>query len=217
MEEEVRMLETALTDVRKAYLLLHAYQKRLLDTCRSIGDRLGCDFYQTAYHGQRPPQAGTKPFQGFDWGMLPLYNFSLVFLPPNALADPNFTKANDWMLEVRVIADSTYIALDGEWKKEPSRAKDPKDGKTSLILYAFQSTKDLKRNWYWDVYTKANWPVPLTPVRDDVKSTAIYAMAFEVSQLLNREAVDEAASKFATAIAENLGIKVPMVGDEEPA
>jgi hypothetical protein len=215
VEEEIRMLEAALVDVRKAYLLLHAYQKRLLDTCRSIGDRLRCDFYQTVYHAGRAPASSSRPFQGFDWSMLPLYHFSLLFLPPSELADPNVTKANDWMFEVRIISDSTYVALNGNWKKEPSWTKDPKDGKSSLVLYAFQSTADLKRNWYWDVYLKSKWPVPQTLVRDDGKSTAIYAMAFEISQFLDKEAVDEAVSKFATAMAENLGITMPTAIEDE--
>lgn len=215
MQDEVAMLNAALVDVRKAYLLLHAYQRRVLDACRHIADRLSCDFYYTVYHGGRAPAPGNRPFQGYDWAMLPLYNFSLLFLPPGELADPNAMKANDWMLEVRVINDSTYLAMDGKWEKEPSRTKDPKDGGTSVVLYAFLNTADLKRNWLWDVYQKTRWPAPRTLVRDEARSTAVYSVPFELSRLLDRDAIDEAVSEFATAIQTNLGIKVPVATDEE--
>ena len=145
-EKQKEQIREALLDVRRAYALLDAYQKRILNTCKYIGDKFGLLFYQTDFAtGDLPPRRADDPFSRDSRAFLPLLNVVFLFLSPKALEQTELTRANDWLLVVRVLADRGAV-------KEQSDLKGWTESDSAVWLYAFKSTEERKRSWFRDLY-----------------------------------------------------------------
>ncbi len=210
MSADLASIRAALTDVRKAYRLLSVYQTRVLDTGRYIGARIGHQFYYTIYHVGRPPNGATNPVQSNPWSMLPMFHVSFLFLPQAALENANVIRAKDWLLEVRVIGDFACVALDGGVQTRLSGLKSPEESKTLLLLYAFQSAEDRAMSW-WDLNTSlADWPEPGKVLREKEKKIISYGQCFDIAELHDRDAIDNAVERFVGDLSAKLGISVSV-------
>lgn len=107
-------IEDALLDVRKAYRLLHDYQRMVLDAVNYIGKQLGM-----TYAGGWPKYSDPSPRNGggelenwaWDWLNMVLYGFH--FNRP--LADGNMLQ-----MTILLISDTGYFASKAEPKAEPT-------------------------------------------------------------------------------------------------
>lgn len=74
-------LDSALVDVRKAFRLLHAYQRRILDTTKFITDILsksiqsGC----TDFSGIAPRNGSKMDLDRWAWDWIPMYTYEFYF------------------------------------------------------------------------------------------------------------------------------------------
>jgi hypothetical protein len=154
-------LAQSLEDVRAAYRLLHAYQRRTLDTVNLIADQFpDRTFYQwaSALYAM-PPQRGKSPFMRGAWDFMPLYNTSFLFTKGG---DSAFRpRKGDWLLEVKVETDSGHAPFIG-MDHEPTLADlgDVSEAETSASIIVWHCDRDVTGNvnWYDGVWSIESWP-----------------------------------------------------------
>ena len=89
---EIRQ-EDALRDVRDAYRIVHAYQRRILDTMNLIGDAFpeASFYYWDCHNYSHPPQRRSDIRKGWAWDGLPMHAFSVLLtrdMPEHYLVHP---------------------------------------------------------------------------------------------------------------------------------
>lgn len=74
-------LETALIDVRKAYRLLYAYQRRVMDTIKFIADTLSKNVQSgyAIYSGNAPKNGSRINLECWSWDWLNMYMYEFYF------------------------------------------------------------------------------------------------------------------------------------------
>lgn len=203
-EKKKEQLKEALVDVRHAYALLDAYQKRILNTCKYIGDKFDLLFYQTDFAtDDLPPKRADDPFSRDPRVFLPLFNVAFLFLSPR-IKESNLTKKNDWLLVVRILADREVV-------EEQSDLKGWTESNSVIGLYAFKSTEDRQRNWFWDLYQQVDWPAPAKLQTYEGKATEGYGRLFPMEDLLDKDAIDRVVSDFAQEINRELRLSVTVL------
>ncbi len=191
-------LELALRDVRKAYRLVWAYQRKVMDLVQVISDEFEThDFYAWApFATARPGQLSTNPMRHkWAWDALPFYKASFLYKGINASNQE--LKANDWLLEIMLDADD--VDFDELGRGEPDAAKFPDAAttKSMLTLMAWKCTEDTSLNWYYGVWEKQEPPENDREVL--VSSTpplAATKMTFDLAQLGDRAAILSAVAEF---------------------
>ncbi|MBY5651798.1 hypothetical protein AB9F42_02995 [Rhizobium leguminosarum] len=154
-------LRQALEDVRAAYRLLYAYQRRTLDTISLVTDQFpDRTFYQWSnLLCDMPPARGKTPFGRWTWDFMPLYNTSFLFTKGGDAS--NYPQEGDWLLEVKLGTDTGHAEFWGR-RTEPSIADlgDVADAKSalSLIVWKCAETFPKNSNWYNDVWYANPWP-----------------------------------------------------------
>lgn len=135
-------LAAALTDVRRAYRLLWAYQKRVTQCATFIRDRLGFEHGYVDYQF-RPPKNDIE--HHWAWDGLP---FALAgFVSTKRAAEDGGTgikrakrrQVADLLLYVNVVSDTALEAClyEDDWQHEPDAAKlgQPESSNSELWLY----------------------------------------------------------------------------------
>lgn len=181
-------LDGALAEVRKAYRLVAAYQRRVLDVVDLMASSLGdLKFYQWYAELGRPGNGGTPP-RG-EWSMLPMADMSLLYLPQGA--NPNTPKAGDWMLECRIRSDTGVSASTSSSLTLDSAAA----ARTTLNLYAWNCVRSNKRNWYHGLWSQQEWPEigGLVTLDSDFQ---VVSRAFDLAELRDRTSINAAADAF---------------------
>jgi len=107
-------LHHALTDVRKAYRLLWAFQKRVIAYNRIIRDRLGFEHNDAGSRFAKPN--GADPELCYTWDFLPMVQYRFVSKRVQAEKWWETPKAGDAILYVRLRADT---GLPMQSKNEP--------------------------------------------------------------------------------------------------
>ena len=203
-EKQKEALKEALLDVRRAYALLDSYQKRVLNTCKYIGDKFDMLFYQSDFSSGLPPKRADDPFSRDPKVFLPLFNVAFLFLSSKTLEQTDLTRANDWMLVVRVLADRDSA------KEQSDDLKGWTESDSAIALYAFKSTEDKKRNWFWDLFGQVDWPTPAKLQVYDGMAMEGYGRLFSLDDLFDKDAIDKTVSAFFEEIKKKLRISVTI-------
>lgn len=162
-------IASALENVRHAYRVVWAYQRRMLDTINAIT----AEFPDTRHYWWRPnmsdcikSHANSDPVQDrWAWDSLPLYNFSLLRLPrePRIGKDRDLIqpRKGDWMLEITHEADSTSLenhSVDGEPDALDFRAV--REGETSLSLFLWRCDREIGETTWADAWDNVGMDEP---------------------------------------------------------
>lgn len=155
-----RTLSASLIDVRHAYRLLWDFQRRCLDTLKYVSQQFPeREFYQWENNVvDAVPPARSDPLNSFAWSFLPFYNLSILYTRGgDARAHP---KVGDWLLEVRIAADTGWNVIDERVEPDPSKfvSVDSADSKLSIFVFKCVSDIDPKNNWFHHVWRNASWP-----------------------------------------------------------
>lgn len=148
-------LKDALIEVRKAYRLVAVYQRRILDMAKTI--QKSFDYKSYHYESSHYNVRGRAvPTDRWSLDMLPLYQgLCLLYLPQKA--DSNFTKNDEWMLEIRFDNDTGFI-MSGSSEPNPTSFKSPEKCESRLWLCAFGTFRDESNtNWLNDVYNETHY------------------------------------------------------------
>ncbi|MDW9481385.1 hypothetical protein GOB57_22315 [Sinorhizobium meliloti] len=160
MTLDERSLSASLVDVRHAYRLLWDFQRRCLDTLKLVAQQFPeREFYQWQNNVvEAVPPARSNPLDSWAWSFLPFYNMSVLYARSGeGRAHP---KIGDWLLEVRIVADTEWEMLDERIEPDPSAfvSVDKADSTLSIIVFKCVSDVDPKSNWFHHVWRNASWP-----------------------------------------------------------
>jgi len=188
-------LDAALLDVRKAYRLIYLYQRRVLDLCEEIKKALSgnLDFYYwIPSSGVSLKRFDHSPCMQDAWAFLPLYDFCALYLPHGGHYEE--LKAGDWMLIVRISADSGKPDSP-ERDVDPRTFKDVPNCESTVRLYLYYCSQASTANWYSKVFSDNQWP------RDDGKGTfdggiSTFGLKFPLARLSNAEDVSVSVKQF---------------------
>jgi hypothetical protein len=203
-EKQTGSLKEALVDVRRAYALLDAYQKRVLNMCKYVGDKFDMQFYQTDFSTGLCPKRADNPFSRDPKVFLPLFNIAFLFLSTKRVEQTDLTKANEWMLAVRVLADTD------EAKKKNDDLKEWTGTISAIGFYAFKSTEDKKRNWFWDLFCNVDWPTSGNVLPYPAMAAEGYGRLFPMDDLFDKNAINDAVSVFAEEIKKKLKVNATI-------
>ena len=152
-----RDLDEAFQDVRRAYRLIAAYQRRALD----IVDELVRQFekfqfyYWSPVQFAPPPRRSSDPVGRWAWDGLPYYCFSCLYLPVGAKLDE--PKKGEWRLKINIDADTGYSAGDDE--PDPTKFRDVTECESLLRLYGWRcEADDNVGDWYYGLWDVDDWP-----------------------------------------------------------
>jgi hypothetical protein len=165
MNADYNDLGRALCEVRKAYRVLYAYQKRVLDLGAEIAGLLQLQFFFSWYYPNLAPRAAKNPLESSAWDFLPLADASVFF---SNTGSESYSRKGDWMLEFRVISDSAYKeAWEGSHPKVPTLNgfPPPESSESCILMYGWIRTRSGSGKWMV-IHGKVDWPQPDKLLRD---------------------------------------------------
>ncbi|RAS09772.1 hypothetical protein [Ensifer adhaerens] len=160
MSLDERTLSASLVDVRHAYRLLWDFQRRCLDTLTCVSQQFPeRQFYQWENNVvDAVPPARSDPTNFFAWSFLPFYDLSVLYTRSgDRRAHPQI---GDWLLEVRIVADTGWDVVDERVEPDPSRFISVESAESKLSIFAFKCVSDVdpNNNWFHHVWRNASWP-----------------------------------------------------------
>jgi hypothetical protein len=200
-------LEDALTDVRKAYRLLWAYQRRIYDMVElAAGEFDDMNFYWwTTLHADRPVQSGTNPMNGrWAWDMLPMARVSYLFLSSDT--DRNRTMPGQWMLEVHVDSDGGFEENEEGTEPDPETFASAAESASSMTLYAWYCTAESGRNWLNGVYRVIDWPEDGEVMESAEPPFRVFGKTMAIAELSTRADVTNFVHAFQEEASAALGV-----------
>lgn len=203
-------LSGLLANVRDAYRLIWAYQRRCLDTVQVIADQFPeLSFYQwSSLLSNHPPQRGTSPFNRWTWDYIPLHSTS--FLSIRSGDNRHAPRAGEWMLEIRLRTDTAVVPTD-KVEPDPTRLEPSASSQTTMGLIGWKCVKSFRKDdsWYHSVWNVSHYPDE--DEREQNKAgtrcdgrALVYEVDSPVEKLATRSEiisfVDRAKSEFATVL-----------------
>jgi hypothetical protein len=180
-------IDEALLDVRRAYRLLHDFQRAALDAAKYVGKRVGFT-YQGGYplFSNVSPQRGRGSLENWSWDWLNLVCYDFHF--------NNGTDENHFNLLIRLFSDTGYFMSDQATAAKTDvtsfAAPEASETKVAFILYGkekwtgehdkFAETKDQVRQFL----EKDELPAKL-------RAAGIVGKCFPFSRLANEKAADD--------------------------
>jgi len=99
-------IEDLTLQLRRAYRLVHGYQRATIDLAREIATRLGLEFFSWSPVFNDPPgQRRTDITRNWAWDLLPVYSIYIAFTTPGPI------RKGSYMLIVWAEADSGFSDL----------------------------------------------------------------------------------------------------------
>lgn len=197
-------LDEALLDVRKAYRLAFLYQRRVVDLCEEIRKALSEDlifYYWTPSCCIFPKR--DLPSSQDARAFLPLYGFCVFYLPNGV--DNTELRAGDWMLTVRIAADSDNHE-DDRHEPDPLQFNDVANCESTVRLYVYYCSQPLTANWYSKVFLDNQWPRDSGEGSFD-QGIRTFGCKFPLSRMATPEGVFECVGEFARQVGAVLPLK----------
>jgi hypothetical protein len=196
-------LKNALGEVRKAYRVLYAYQKRALDISAEVAVSLQLQFFFSWYYPHLAPKPNKTPFDASAWDFLPLVDFSVFF---SNSGNGYFSRKGDWMLEIRVISDSAYTEAWDLSKVGPLEIS-TEDADSYVMIYGWIRTQRGTGKWM-DVHEAGDWPEAGKLVLMD--GAKAYGHRFEFADLADPASLKTALSKLTATLRKKLGLRLKV-------
>jgi hypothetical protein len=186
MNSSSHNVERALVDVRRAYRLLHDYQRAALDTAKYIGAQLGVT-YRDGYprFSDPAPKKGRNALNCWAWDWLNFVHFDLNFFKP--------LQQGELGLSIMFFSDT------GIYSGEPSESADPnhltfasvENSKTQVGFLLFPTWNDEWDRLLYDhdalrCFLQNDGKLP-----DALQLGGCIAKCFNFSQMSNQSATDE--------------------------
>lgn len=203
-------LTNALVEVRKAYRILYAYQKRVLDTCSRIVDSLECEGeqLQPSYawcYPESPRIGGTKDLLSFEaLDLLPLKHASLFV---TNTGDHSFSRKGNWLFEIRIVSDSDYSDLP---EKEPANGftfAPPESTDTYLMIYLWKRITKGTGDWGNDVLGKVDWPKAGKLITHHKVGAQVYGIRLEFADVDDEPSTEKTLREVAAKLTKQLNVQ----------
>lgn len=208
-------LVVALRDVRTAYRLIMAFQKRCLDmvdlAAEQFRDKL---FYQIInFTDVEFPRVTINPFDKWPTLMLPLYTSSFLYTGSDRKTPPT---QGQWMLEVRLIMDSAAWSYTNGSPGQDFMAYQPVDKTESVIsLLAWNCLETFPEGTSWrHIWTDSYWPTDEEVDQGSVTNgmdgkVQLYSVDARMESLATQEQVIAFTDRAKAAFRSKLGIDIP--------
>jgi len=188
-------LENVLCEVRKAYRLIAAYQRRILDMAKKIQNSLGYKPYQHDHPniGLRP-RGDNLPTVRRSIDMLPLYNdLYMLYLPPKA--EVFSPKRDEWMLEVTFNNDTGFKIINNNEEPDPLNFDDVESCTSRLWLCAFGVKKNMENTQWWSsVYCQIKKPTDNSHV--DTEKLWAAGKSYNLAKIPDEKALNQVVDDF---------------------
>ena len=145
--------------LRRAYRLVHGYQRAIFDLAREIGARLGLEFYcWEPVFNDAPGRFRTDISRKWAWDFLPAYSIYFAFTSPGPI------KKGSYMLVLWAEADTGFSKLCEETSRgEPDFTKldAPENCATTFRFWHSvidDSPKRLDSQTFWNTLWHEEWP-----------------------------------------------------------
>ncbi|MEY9770199.1 hypothetical protein [Sinorhizobium fredii] len=214
MALDERALSAALADVRRAYRLIWDFQRRCLDTMKFVAQQFPeREFYQWASNGSnQPPPNRSDPTRTWAWDFLPLYNCSFLYTGPGQ--DRWHPKIGDWLLEVRLLADTEWDVRDERIEPDPAEFGPVGESDTTLSIFVWKCTSEVpdNLNWLRHIWGQASWPAD---VEDGDEEGVVYMregyleacqLDISLAELTTKDAIKAFCGRAKRAFSQKLGI-----------
>lgn len=191
-----RSIDEILPEVRTAYRIVAAYQKRILHICDYIVGRFPefeFDFWGPE-HWALPHSRKLLPSQG-KWTVdaLPLYSFSII------LTEPNFGYA----IEILHCADTGLDDIEDYSDFDVTNMDDIEDTTTTLSLIGWRMTGLSERQNWRKVYGDCSWPEDDDILEQtEIEGVENIRRQIGVEDLRSREDIDQFVDSFRKRVRE---------------
>jgi hypothetical protein len=201
MASQIDEIDAALCDIRKAYRLIHLYQRRVLDLCREITEAFESElnfYHWAASQFEMPARRASNPGSRWAWEFSPLYDFCVLYLPEGVHHQTH--KPDDWLLAVRAAADSGFV-LRGKTEPDPRGYQKVETCESTVRLYIYYCSQAFDANWFSDIYNANDFP------RDDEEGSfangiRTVGMKFALAEMHHAEAVRSCVERFRQRLQE---------------
>lgn len=203
-------LDSALTDVRKAYRLLWCYQKRVFDIVKLIAAEFDdMAFYNwRTLHAGSPSRSDSNPMSGRStWEMLPMVSASYLFLPGGT--NHNATVTGQWMLEVLVESDRGFLDTEDGSEPDPASFEPAEKVESTISIFAWYCRGETSKNWVGGVWKVLPWPEGDSVKIDHADQPfTTFRRDFNLAALPDKDAVRAAVASFQATANEALGVSL---------
>ena len=191
-------ISDSMVEVRKAYRLLHTFQKRILDLANYIGH-----YWDFGFHSGHPWfsdavfQRKNAKLDRWSWDWLPMYYYDLFFEK----------EVNGKKLQLGVIiqADTGYYDVDTKNKNDVLSFGPPENSETRIILMASDghwNSEDFRKNGY---SSKETTEYPVGDIIKNDKGKYVIAKAYSIENFINEDLTKEQLVDF-ESFCESKGI-----------
>ncbi|KQU93897.1 hypothetical protein [Devosia sp. Root105] len=200
-------LGSTLVDVRRAYRLVWAYQRRVMDVVQFISSNFqNHEFYAwTPLKFNGSPQLTTNILRRWAWDGLSLYKASIFFRPVGA--DPDKLVKDQWYLEVHIDSDTVEFP---EGKAEPDASKFPDvtTTRSKIVLIAWLNTGAARANWYHQMWNTSEWPEgDREIVEQSHMPVSCIQLTYDLADFSGKPPIELAVAEFKGMIRAELGIE----------
>lgn len=198
-------LDGALVDVRRAYRLIWAYQRRVFDIVRVVTDGFENHkfLFWEPHEFEPPPRRMSDPRAKWAWDMLPDYAFSVILYPIGG--ERGRPQEGQWMLEISIVSDDGYEP-DDDVEPDATAFRDPSKCASSLNLCAWQCTSSRDIDWVADVYDQLYWPEKEGEVEEHADPPfRLIWRSFNLATLSDKPAIEGAVCEFKHTLQMRIG------------
>lgn len=192
--ENMKELQAALLDVRKAQRLLVAFHQRVLPLIQKIGEDLECnfDYWYPVNHGPAP-KGTSSPFNRWYWDYSSLSD-AVFFFHPEEIENRHSAPTGAWVLTIRLQTDSgiseSFALKSRNWDALELK-NSTEESETSLVISAFRSTKDIFENFvWWNMFSREKHITKEGLHPGNYKECQVLTKIIPVDQLVDESSVD---------------------------
>lgn len=224
-------IKNALSDVRKAFRLLWAYNKRIFNIVKHIRNDFGFEHY---YMGKLLGTTNSRSdfCEYWAWEALPLVTIGWTALRFNRNEDGSvlnrnghphyYPLAGEMLLHIFLISDSAFFdTMNGTNKNEPNAVNfpPPDQCQSKLVLSVYVNNVDRveSMNWFDEIFTPcfnaSKWN-DVGPNEQVVKEIRRYSTVLMLDDLLDEETLDKRIRLCKQEIQTQLGVNLNKVGEK---
>lgn len=224
-------IKNALSDVRKAFRLLWAYNKRIFNIVEHIRNDFGFEHY---YMGKLLGTTNSRSdfCEYWAWEALPLVTIGWTALRFNRGEDGsvlyrngdhnNNPLAGEMLLHILLISDSAFFnAINGPNKNEPNAVNfpcpDQCQSKLVLSVYVNDVDRVESMNWFDKIFTPcfnaSKWN-DVSACEQVVKGIRRYSTVLMLEDVLDEETLDKRIRLCKQEIQTRLGVNLNKVGEK---
>jgi hypothetical protein len=186
MNASIEEVERALLDVRRAYRLLHDYQRAALDAAKYVGSQLGFAYRDGYARFSAPaPKNGKNALGCWAWDWLNFVHFDLNFFR-------NIEGEKELGLSIMLFGDTGIYLGNARQDEEPDNSTFPaaEHSKTKVGFLLFRDWEDEWDGLFFGRDGMRRFLEQDGSMPEAISSTCVVGKCFDFSQLANEDSTE---------------------------